>query len=511
MPLAANQPGASLATEHYDLVVIGGGINGCGIARDAAGRGYSVLLCEQHDLGAHTSSASTKLIHGGLRYLEHYQFSLVRKALQERERLLRSAPHLIRPLQFILPHAPGMRPEWMLRAGLFLYDHLAPRELLPDSAAVNLRDHPAGAALHSDLARGFVYSDGWVDDARLVVCVARDAAGRGARIRTRTTCVGAQRGSDAWEVHLQAADGTATTVRSRSVINAAGPWVETLLRGALGVPPRRHLRLVKGSHIVVPALFDHPFAYLFQAAAGRVIFAIPYQRRFTLIGTTEIDFSGDPAAAAITSAETEYLCAQANRFLARPVCRADVVWSFAGVRPLLDDANAGAGAVTRDYALDLDRQGAPLMTVFGGKLTTFRKLSEEVVDKLQPVLGGRGAAWTATEAATLPGGAIAHADFDRWVAAVSARHAWCPADLLGRWLAAYGTCVDDLLGDARSLDDLGCEVAPGLYAAELRYLRAMEWAQTADDILWRRSKLGLHYSAAQRAAVDAWLNSHGGD
>jgi len=491
----------------YDIAVIGGGINGCGIARDAAGRGYRVLLCEQHDLAAHTSSASTKLIHGGLRYLEYYEFGLVRKALQERELLLRAAPHLIHPLRFILPHRPGMRPAWMIRAGLFLYDHLARRELLPASGAVDLRRHVAGAPLQASFSRGFAYSDGWVDDARLVVSVAIDAAAHGAVILPRTRCVGAQRSGDGWHLQLQGVGGPPQEVRCRALVNAAGPWAEAVLRGPLAAPSTRHLRLVQGSHIVVPQLFAHDYAYLFQIEDGRIVFAIPYQRQFTLIGTTEVEFAGDPAAAAISDAEVVYLCAAANRFFRRRISPAEVLWSFAGVRPLLEDEHAAARAVTRDYALDLEPGPAPLLSLFGGKLTTFRKLAEEVVGRLQPLLGGGGPPWTAR--APLPGGEIAGADFAGFTAAMAARYPWCPPALLTRWLRAYGTRSERLLGGGGDLGDLGPAIAPGLYARELDYLCREEWAVSAEDILWRRSKLGLEYSAEQRQAVADWLARRG--
>lgn len=491
----------------YDIAVIGGGINGCGIARDAAGRGYRVLLCEQHDLAAHTSSASTKLIHGGLRYLENYEFGLVRKALQERELLLRAAPHLIHPLRFILPHLPGMRPAWMIRAGLFLYDHLAHRELLPASGAVDLRRHVAGAPLQAAFSRGFAYSDGWVDDARLVVSVAIDAAARGARLLPRTRCTGAQRSAEGWRLQLRGSDGASQEVRCRALVNAAGPWAEAVLRGPLATPPMRHLRLVQGSHIVVPQLFAHDHAYLFQIEDGRIVFAIPYQGRFTLIGTTEVEFAGDPAAAAISEAEVAYLCAAANRFFRRQITPAAVRWSFSGVRPLLEDESAAASAVTRDYALDLEAGPAPLLSLFGGKLTTFRKLAEEVVNRLQPLLGGGGPAWTAS--VPLPGGEIAGADFAGFEVAMAARYPWCPPALLARWLRAYGTRSERLLAGVRDLGDLGPAVAPGLYARELDYLCREEWAVSAEDILWRRTKLGLEYSAEQRQAVADWLAQRG--
>ncbi|MFM2406092.1 MAG: hypothetical protein RL223_3972, partial [Pseudomonadota bacterium] len=365
-----------------DVLVVGGGINGAGIARDLAGRGWRVTLVEQDDLASHTSSASTKLIHGGLRYLEYREFGLVRKALQEREVLLRSAPHIMWPLRFVMPHDPAMRPAWLIRLGLFLYDHLARREVLPGSTGVDLRRHPVGAPLQPQCTRGFIYSDGWVDDARLVVLNAMDAAERGARVSTRTRCIDAQRQADHWQARLQTADGQIHTLRARALVNAAGPWAEQFLRGvarpAAGETlATKSLRLVKGSHIVVPRCFEHDHAYIFQNPDKRIIFAIPYERDYTLIGTTDEELHGDPRGAAISPAEIDYLCTQASRYFRRPVQRSDVVWTYAGVRPLLDDASGDPSAVTRDYLLETQNQGgAPLLSVWGGKITTFRKLAE---------------------------------------------------------------------------------------------------------------------------------------
>ncbi|HVL56020.1 MAG TPA: glycerol-3-phosphate dehydrogenase [Burkholderiaceae bacterium] len=496
----------------YDVVVIGGGINGAGIARDAAGRGLSVLLCEQHDLAQHTSSASTKLIHGGLRYLEYYEFGLVRKALREREVLLRAAPHIIRPLRFVMPYDASMRPQWMIRAGLFLYDHLARRELLPGSSAIDLRAHPAGAPLRDTYRRAFVYSDGWVDDARLVVLNAIDASERGATVLTRTRCVGATReqsasGEPHWKVRLRRAGegGAESTVTARALVNAAGPWAASLLSEQLGLRSRRRLRQVKGSHIVVPALFEHPFAYIFQNPDRRIIFAIPFERRFTLIGTTDVDYPGDPGQAAIDAQEIDYLCANATRYFRAPVRPADVVWTYSGVRPLLDDERDDARAVTRDYQLELDRDGAPLLSVLGGKITTFRKLAEEAVGRVQDALGRSAPAWTA--AAPLPGGDLPGADFERFEQSLRARLPWLAAPVLERWARAYGTRIDRLVGSADRVAQLGAEVAPGLYEAELDYLRSREWAATADDALWRRTKLGLQLDADQRRAVADWFES----
>ncbi|HET8727066.1 MAG TPA: glycerol-3-phosphate dehydrogenase, partial [Alphaproteobacteria bacterium] len=396
-----------------DVLVIGGGVNGAGIARDAAGRGLSVLLCEQNDLASGTSSASTKLIHGGLRYLEHYEFRLVREALVEREVLLRAAPHIIRPLRFVLPHNRHMRPAWLIRLGLFLYDHLGGRELLPGSRTLDLRSDPAGAPLDPRFTRAFEYSDCWVDDARLVVLTAVDAGERGATILSRTRCAGACRENGLWRVRLASTDGGAKEgakrgaedeVWARSVVNAAGPWVVDVLDGKLGRDTRHAVRLVKGSHIVVPRLFEGPQAYLFQSADRRVVFAIPYEAAYTLIGTTDVEYSGDPAEAAIDGEEVAYLCGVASSYLARPVTPDRIVWSYSGVRPLRDDGAADAAALSRDYVLDLDAPAgeAPLLSVFGGKVTTFRRLAEQAVDLLQRPLGAAGAPWTA--GTVLPGG-----------------------------------------------------------------------------------------------------------
>ncbi|AJY19879.1 glycerol-3-phosphate dehydrogenase [Burkholderia multivorans] len=498
-----NQP------NRYDLLVVGGGINGAGIARDAAGRGLSVLLCEQDDLASHTSSASTKLIHGGLRYLEYKEFGLVRKALQERETLLRAAPHIMWPLRFVMPHMPNLRPAWLIRIGLFLYDHLAKRELLPGSRGIDMRRHAAGAPLVDSIRRGFVYSDGWVDDARLVVLNALDAKERGAEILTRTKLVSAERRSDEWEARLRQPDGAIRVVRARAIANAAGPWVGDVLHGALGRGAHHSVRLVKGSHIVTRRLFDHDHAYIFQNPDKRIIFAIPYERDFTLIGTTDVEYTSDPARVAIDRDETQYLCDSINRYFKRKISPADVHWTYSGVRPLLEDENAAnASAVTRDYRLEMDDgEGAPLLSVFGGKITTFRKLAEEAGDMLCRALGRDAPAWTA--GAPLPGGDIANAKFDAFADAFAKRHRWLPAPLARRYARAYGTRAARVVGNAQSLADLGAEIVPGLFEAELRYLRDTEWATCAQDVLWRRSKLGLHVAPgtldAASAALDAWF------
>ncbi len=496
------------ALELFDLVIIGGGVNGAGIARDAAGRGLSVFLCEKDDLAAHTSSASTKLIHGGLRYLEYYEFRLVRKALMEREILLKSAPHIMWPMRFVMPHDPSTRPAWMIRLGLFLYDHLARRAFLAKSESVRLATHPAGAPLRPGFKHGFVYSDGWVDDARLVTLCAVDARDRGAVIRTRTRCTGAERHAEHWVIGLTDPKGSPYCVQARAVVNAAGPWVADVLARELKTRSDHKIRLVKGSHIVVKRLFDHPYAYIFQNPDRRIIFAIPYEADFTLIGTTDIEYQGDPNRLAIDAQETEYLCAMASRYFKRTLTSSDVVRSYSGVRPLLEDDATDASAVTRDYWLELNREGAPALSVFGGKITTFRRLAEEAMELLLPALGAHAktrAHWTS--AAILPGGDLHPAQFDSFCTALGERHPWLPNALARRYARAYGSRVSRLLGQARTLADLGEEVAPGVFEKELIYLRGEEWAMTGDDVLWRRSKLGLHLDAAGRIAVTAWMDS----
>lgn len=504
------------APDPFDLAIVGGGVNGAGIARDAAGRGLSVLLCERDDLAAHTSSASTKLVHGGLRYLEHYAFGLVRKALAEREVLLRAAPHIMRPLRFVMPHDRGQRPAWMVRAGLFLYDHLARRELLPDSTGVALRRHPAGVTLKPGFTRGFEYSDVWVDDARLVVLCARDAAEHGATVRTRTAVREARRENGLWKITLAPTDGSPTdTVHARALVNAAGPWTADFLRGA--VPGQDHpgLRLVKGSHIVVRRTLPSPHAFIFQHTDERIVFAIPYEREFTLIGTTDVDVTGQTGRVAISQDEIAYLCAAVNRYFAEPVTPADVAWTYAGVRPLLADGHDAAAEVTRDYRLDLDTDGPPVLSVFGGKITTFRRLAEDALARLAPHLPMPRGAWT--QDAPLPGGDLAVArpgsrallPFDAFVRETQAAHPALPAPLLARYARAYGSRLTRILGAAHDIAGLGEEILPGLYEAEVRYLVSQEWARTADDILWRRSKLGLHLPADAPARLDAWLVQHG--
>ena len=499
-----------------DVLVVGGGINGAGIARDLAGRGLSVLLCEKDDLAAHTSSSSTKLIHGGLRYLEYYEFSLVRKALAEREVLLKSAPHIMWPLRFVMPHDPSsssVRPVWMIRLGLFLYDHLARREVLPGSSTVNLRAHATGRPLKPMFTKGFVYSDGWVDDARLVVLNAIDARAHGAEVLTRWRCVDAKREPAVWRVRLQSAAGEQRELTARALVNAAGPWAAQFLAEHAHMPRAKSLRLVKGSHIAVPKMFEHDHAYIFQNPDKRIIFAIPYERDFTLIGTTDVEHHGAIGEARIDAAETTYLCEQASRYFAKPVTAADVVWSYAGVRPLLDDESGDPSAVTRDYLLELDTAQAPLLTVWGGKITTFRKLAEEAADMLVTPLGDASKRGAWTRGAALPGGDLSawigeaqrpDTDFTRFARAVALRYPQVPPALCLRLARAYGARIELVLKGS----GLGAEIAPSLFEAELDYLREHEWARSADDVLWRRSKLGLHLSATERAAVADWCTAH---
>jgi glycerol-3-phosphate dehydrogenase len=488
------------------VLVVGGGINGTGIARDAAGRGLQVVLCEQDDLASHTSSASTKLVHGGLRYLEHWDFGLVRKSLHEREIVLASAPHLAWPLRFVLPHDAHLRPAWMIRAGLYLYDHLAQRRRLPASETVDLRIHPAGAPLEQRYRTGFIFSDGWVDDARLVVANAMDAREHGARVMTRARCVRLTVDGDAWIAELQRADGGTETINARSVVNVAGAWVARFLDEATPVAAKRHPRLIQGSHIVLPKLYEHEFAYFFQTRDGRVVFTIPYERDYTLIGTTEREFTGDPAAVAIDPSEVEYLLATVNRYFERDLTARDVVWTFAGLRPLLASSAADPKSITRDYLLEFRRSRPPLLSVFGGKLTTYRRLAEDVVNLLAPAIGMRRPPWTAR--ATLPGGDMPGADFEKFMRRTTPRYAWLDLALLRRYVRAYGTRIDRLLQACETPADLGEAVLPGLYAREIDYLRREEFAVTADDILYRRSKLGLHLPKQSALALTTWLAAH---
>jgi glycerol-3-phosphate dehydrogenase len=517
MSSASQQSGSALKTrpvpgEDYDLVVIGGGINGTGIARDAAGRGLRVLLCEMNDLASATSSASTKLIHGGLRYLEHYEFRLVREALKEREVLWGNAPHIIWPLRFVLPHVPGLRPTWMIRLGLFLYDHLGGRKKLPGSEGINLATHAAGQPLKAKLRKGFVYSDCWVDDARLVVLNAMDARDRGAEILTRTECVGAVRHADGWDVTLRGKDGgDARVVHGKMLVNAAGPWCASLIdpqNGVVDAQKTASIRLVKGSHIVVPKLFDHDKCYIFQNPDGRIVFAIPYQGDFTLIGTTDIDYKGDPSRVKITEDETAYLCELATSYFKKPVTPDTVVWAYSGVRPLYGGESENASKVSRDYTLKLDDGPghAPLLNIFGGKITTYRKLAEHALQIICKKLNRDDVSWT--ENAVLPGGDLP-GGFDVALDHYGQRYPWLPKTMLHRLLRAYGSKITVILADAGSLNDLGQHYGQGLYEAELQYLIDQEWAHDVEDVIWRRSKLGLRLSENEISRLRARLAQDG--
>jgi glycerol-3-phosphate dehydrogenase len=483
-----------------DLAIIGGGVNGCGIARDASGRGLSVFLAEQGDLAGATSSASTKLIHGGLRYLEHYEFRLVREALIEREVLLNAAPHIIWPLRFVLPHHKGLRPWPLLRLGLFLYDHLGGRKILPPTRSVNLLTDVTGEPLKDEFTRAFEYSDCWVEDSRLVVLNARDAADRGAVIRPRTKVKTARRDGEAWQVTVD--DGS--EIRARALVNTAGPWVSQVLGEVIGLRDPARIRMVKGSHIVVSKLYDHDRCYIFQNADGRICFAIPYERDFTLIGTTDQDHQGDPANPRITDAERDYLLSAVSEYFRKPVTPDMVRWSYSGIRPLYDDGASKAQEATRDYVLKLETAdgGVPLLSVFGGKITTFRKLAEAALEKLRPFFPGMGPEWTA--GARLPGGDFAYADTERLIAGFHARYSFLSQSNARRIFRAYGTRAEKIMAGARTAKDLGQSFGP-LSEREIGYLVDQEFARAADDILWRRSKLGLHTSAEEQAALAQYL------
>lgn len=499
------------STQNYDVVIIGGGVNGCGIARDAAGRGWSVYLCEKNDLGSGTSSASTKLIHGGLRYLEYYEFRLVREALMEREVLWSIAPHIVWPLRFVLPYHRKLRPRWMLRLGLFLYDHIGGRKRLPATRSVNLTRDVTGAPLRPEFRHGFEYSDCWVEDSRLVVLNALAAAELGALIRPRTRCVSADRAADLWHVTVRDEEtGDTQSIRARALVNAAGPWVGDVGSSVLHGNARAPLRLVQGSHIVVPKLYDHPGCYIFQNDDRRIFFVIPYETDFTLIGTTDQDYQGDPAHVHATAEEIAYLCESASAYLKRAVTPDMVVWTYSGVRPLYDEAgDTAAQAATRDYVLKLDAAGGlpALLSVYGGKITTYRKLAESALAQLAPHLpapSAEPAGWTAR--AALPGGDFPMQGFEALRRSMAERYPFLPESLLRRLLRAYGTRITDLLGDARSMAELGPIHGADLTEAEIRYLVGHEWVRSAEDILWRRSKLGLRVSAAEAQSINDTLN-----
>ena len=490
-----------LLAEVYDVAVIGGGINGVGIAADAAGRGLSVFLCEKDDLASHTSSASSKLIHGGLRYLEHYEFRLVREALAEREVLLAKAPHIVKPMRFVLPHRPHLRPAWMIRAGLFLYDHLGKRKKL--GASRSLRFGPDNP-LKAEISRGFEYADCAVDDARLVVLNAMAARELGAHVLTRTRCVSAQRNGNLWDVLIERADGSQQIIQARALVNAAGPWVAKFIKDDLKLDAPYGIRLIQGSHLIVPKLYEGEHAYILQNEDQRIVFCIPYLERFTLIGTTDREYSGDPARVAITEQETDYLLKVVNQHFKHRLNRDDILHTYSGVRPLCNDESDNPSAVTRDYTLALSAEAgqAPLLSVFGGKLTTYRKLAESAMAELAPWFTQMTASWTAS--AALPGGegmSTVQALCDELLA----RHGWLPSALAKRWALTYGSRTWRLLEGVQGPDDLGEAIGGGLFGREVDYLCREEWAVSAQDILWRRSKLGLFLNQAEQQNLLAYL------
>ena len=501
--------------QRCDILIVGGGVNGAGIARDAAGRGFSVILCEKDDLASHTSSASSKLIHGGLRYLEHYEFGLVRKALIERENLMRIAPNLITPIRFVMPHVKGLRPYYLLRAGLFLYDHLAHRELLPSTKSIRFHEHESGACLQSQLQRGFEYADGWVDDARLVALNALDAKERGAHILTYTTCKQIQPNQGRWMAQLSqqlGADGARELeIDAGLIVNATGAWAAQF-QSTLNVSgSHKKLRLIKGSHIIVKRLFTHPHAYLFQHPDGRIVFAIPYESAFTLIGTTDFEYQGDLNNLTISAEEINYLCDLCNQYFRQQISADDVVHSYSGVRPLVDDGQADAKSITRDYRLEFLREPAPALHVFGGKITTYRRLAEEAMDQIAMHFDCHALAWTKN--ACLPGGEIISAlpsnqnvfGFSQFVQQCCQKYSWLPVELVNRMAHAYGNRIHRILAGCTDAASMGEQVVPGLYACELSYLLETEFARNAQDVLWRRTKLGLHLPVGAEALVDAWI------
>lgn len=479
-------------------------MNGCGIARDAAGRGLSVYLCEMNDLASATSSASTKLFHGGLRYLENYEFRMVRHSLIERETLLTAMPHISWPLRFVLPHHKGLRPAWLLRLGLFLYDNLGGRKLLPGTKTLDLKTDAAGVPLNDSFAKAFEYSDCWVEDSRLVALNARDAADRGARIETQTRFASADVVDGMWHIDIESAEYGNRQIRAKAIINAGGPWAETVARNGVKQNMSEKLRLVRGSHIVVNKLFDHDKAYIFQHSDGRIVFAIPYQEDFTLIGTTDAEHDGDPSDAICTPEESDYLRALASEYFAKPIAADDVVWTYSGVRPLMDDGADAAAKASRDYVLKLESdRGAPLLNIFGGKITIYRKLAEEVLEKLTSVFPTAKTAWTA--GVPLPGGDFKVNDFNSLCQKLENAAPWFDAKTHRRLIRAYGTDAFTILGNAKSIQDMGEHFGQGLTEAELKHLITKEWARTAQDVLWRRSKLGLRLDGDQKRRLEAWV------
>ncbi len=489
---------------HVDLLIVGGGINGVGIARDAAGRGLNVLLCEQHDLAQHTSSASSKLAHGGLRYLEQYEFRLVRESLAEREVLLRAAPHIVHPMRFVMPHVPGLRPAWMIRAGLFLYDWLARRDTLPASHGIDLRAAPYHSGLKPGLTQGFIYSDCWVDDARLVIANARAAADLGATILTRTACTTAEREGANWVATVQAPGLPAQRITCRALVNVTGPWAKTFINQNMSLSTTFGLKLVKGSHIVVPNLYHGEHAFILQNDDRRVVFVYPYEGH-TLIGTTDVEHTGDPENCEASAEEVAYLCRAANRYFSRELTPADVLWRYSGIRPLFDDGAKNASQVTRDYTLrvDGDANRAPLLSVFGGKITTHRKLAEQALEKLAPWFPQLTPPWT--ETTLLPGGALNGASLNAYIQRLCAERPAIPQQHFEALVHRHGDATPTVLGDATTLTDCGEYFGHHLYANEVDYLKEREWALTADDILWRRTKCGLHVNPQQKQALVTYI------
>lgn len=496
-----------MSDQIYDIFVIGGGINGCGIARDATGRGYKVALAEMNDFASGTSSGATKLIHGGLRYLEHYEFRLVRESLMEREVLWAMAPHIIWPMRFVLPyHKDGIRPAWLIRLGLFLYDHLGGRKLLPPTATLDMKRDPAGKPLKALFTKAFEYSDGWVDDARMVVLNARDAADRGATIMPRTKVISARREGALWTIETEnTLSGEKRQFRSRMLVNAAGPWVDHVLSDAFGKNQVHNVRLVQGSHIIVRKKFDDPRAYFFQNPDNRIIFAIPYEQDFTLIGTTDRDYKDDPKDVKITEDETLYLCNAASEYFKEPVRPEDIVWTYSAVRPLYDDGASKAQEATRDYVLKVEGEEgqAPLLNVFGGKLTTYRRLGEHALEKIGEAIGLKGTLWTAKS--SLPGGDFPVRGYDAEVSKLKSLYPFLADQHARRLVRRYGTRAARILGDAKAVADLGRCFGSDLYEAEVRYLMEQEWAYSAADILWRRSKKGLYLSKEEASALESYM------
>jgi len=488
-----------------DVLVVGGGINGAGIARDAAGRGLSVLLTEQGDLGGATSSASSKLIHGGLRYLEQYEFRLVAESLREREVLLRTAPHLVHPMRFVMPHVPELRPAWMIRAGLLLYDLLARRQTLPASRAVNLTEPPWNDGLQPGLRRGFAYSDCWVDDARLVIATARSAVDHAATILTRTACTALRRDGPVWRARLQPLRGAAREIAARTVVNATGPWAKTFLTGAAASAVPFRLRLVQGSHIAVPRLYQGEHAFILQNDDRRVIFAYPWETRYTLIGTTDVEWHGKPEDCATSPDEVDYLCRAVNRYFRRTVSAQDVVYRYAGIRPLFDDGSANPSQVTRDYELRVSGAAdePALLSVFGGKITTYRRLAEQAMDALRPWFPQMGGHWT--EQAPLDGGDVGTGGWTGFVRRAALEYPWLPQPVFNDLVRRHGANLRAVLGGATTLADLGAHHGATLYAREVDWFIDREWATTADDVLWRRTKYGLQLTVAQQQAVAAQI------